>query len=115
MHNTFPSMWRIARIIPIPKTKDPKSFAHYRPISILPFFSKVLERIVFQQLNQYLLDNHILSKFQSGFRNGHSTVTILIKVCDDIRLNMDIQNFTVIALLDFSNAFNTIDNDLLIA
>ena len=72
-------MWRIARIIPIPKTKDPKSFAHYRPISILPFFSKVLERIVFQQLNQYLLDNHILSKFQSGFRNGHSTVTILIK------------------------------------
>ena len=113
--NSFPSAWRIARIIPIPKSKDPKSFSQYRPISILPFLSKVLERIVSEQLNQYLLENRILSQFQSGFRSGHSTVTALIKVCDDIRFNMEKQNLTIIALLDFSNAFNTVDTDLLIA
>ncbi|CAH2220908.1 jg13462 [Pararge aegeria aegeria] len=111
----FPKSWRKAHIIPIPKTKNPISFSQYRPISILPFLSKVLERIVHFQLNSFLVNNNILSPYQSGFRRGHSTVTALVKVCDDIRANMDNQLITILALLDFSNAFNTVDFDILLA
>lgn len=65
--NSFPSFWRFAFVMPIPKLTNPKSFTHYRPISILPFLSKVLERIVHQQLFLYLTKNNILSVFQSGY------------------------------------------------
>ncbi|CAH2236861.1 jg27265, partial [Pararge aegeria aegeria] len=87
----------------------------YRPFSILPLISKLLERIVHFQLNSFLVNNNILSPYQSGFRRGHSTVTALVKVCDDIRANMDNQLITILALLDFSNAFNTVDFDILLA
>lgn len=111
----FPRAWRIAHILPIPKNKNPVSFSHYRPISILPFLSKVLERIVHRQLNDYILKYNILSKYQSGFRMGHSTVTALVKVCDDLRSNMDNKQLSILTLLDFSNAFNAVDFELLLA
>ncbi|CAH2092304.1 unnamed protein product [Euphydryas editha] len=113
--NTFPNAWQHAHVIPIPKINNPSLFSHYRPISILPFLSKVLERIVFTQLNVFLLKNRILSPYQSGFRTGHSTVTALVKVCDDIRFNMDNKLLTIAVLLDFSNAFNSVDHDILLA
>ena len=111
----FPDAWRHALVIPIPKISNPTSFSNYRPISILPFLSKVLERIVHDQLYLFLYKNNILSSFQSGFRPGHSTVTTLNKICDDIRYGIDNQQVTVLALLDFSNAFNTVDFDILLA
>lgn len=111
---TFPSVWRNALIIPIPKSSS-SSGTSFRPISILPFLSKVLERIVYSQLNLYLCTHNLLSPFQSGFRTGHSTVTALIKICDDIRFAMDDKQVAIVALLDFSNAFNNVDHDLLIA
>ena len=64
---------------------------------------------------KYLHNNNILSPFQSGFRPGHSTVTALNKVCDDIRYSFDNQQVTLLVLLDFSNAFNTVDFDILLA
>ena len=63
----------------------------------------------------FLHNNNILSPFQSGFRPGHSTVTALNKVCDDIRFGIDNQQVTLLVLLDFSNAFNTVDFDILLA
>lgn len=112
---TFPKVWRSSHVIPIPKISSPSSYSHFRPISILPFLSKVLERIIHQQLTQYLAKNNTLSQFQSGFRPGHSTTTALIKVCDDIRCGIDNKQVTVLVLLDFSNAFNTVDFDILLA
>ena len=111
----FPDVWRHAVVIPIPKVPNPASFSNYRPISILPFLSKVLERIVHEQIYLFLHNNNILSPFQSGFRPGHSTVTALNKVCDDIRYGFEHQQVTLLVLLDFSNAFNTVDFDVLLA
>ncbi|CAH2090128.1 unnamed protein product [Euphydryas editha] len=112
---TFPSVWRNALIIPIPKSSPSSSGTNFRPISILPFLSKVFERIVYSQLNLYLCTHNLLSPFQSGFRTGHSTVTALIKILDDVRFAMDNKHVAIVALLDFSNAFNCVDHDLLIA
>ena len=73
----FPKHWTIAKIIPIHKSRDKESPSNYRPISILPCVSKILERIVQRQILAYLHKNNILSPAQSGFRPKHSTVTTL--------------------------------------
>lgn len=112
---TFPLIWKEAQITPLPKKPNPDSFSDYRPISILPFLSKVLERLVHQQLASFLVKNNLLNPFQSGFRPGHSTVTALTKITDDIRDGIGHCQLTVLTLLDFSNAFNNVDFDILLA
>lgn len=115
LEGTVPSCWKEAQIIPLPKKSNPKSFSEYRPISILPFLSKVLERLVHNQLSSFFNQNMLLNPLQSGFRTGHSTVSALVKVTDDIRLGMDNRQLTILTLLDFSNAFNSVDFDILLA
>ena len=110
----FPKAWKEAQIVPIPKKRSPASFSDYRPISILPFLSKVLEKLVHRQLSAFLNTNNLLNPLQSGFRPGHSTTTALVKISDDIRMGMENQKLTVLTLLDFSNAFNTVDFDILL-
>ena len=87
----------------------------FRPISILPLLSKVFERIVHAQLVGFLNKHHLLNPLQSGFRAGHSTSTALVKVTDDIRLAMNSTQLTILVLLDFSSAFNSVDFDILLA
>ncbi|CAF4803261.1 unnamed protein product [Pieris macdunnoughi] len=105
----FPTSWKDSLVIPIPKRPDPINFSDFRPITILPFLSKALERLIHSQLSGFLNKNSILDPLQSGFRPGHSTTTALVKVCDDIRRGMDGGQLTVLTLLDFSNAFNTVN------
>lgn len=71
--------------------------------------------MIYCQLSSRLIKHQFLSPFQFGFRLGHSTTTALIKVCDVIRYGIDDHQVNIIALLNFSNAFNTIDHDLLLA
>lgn len=111
---SFPSAWKLAHVIPLPKTSNPSSFAQYRPISILPFLSKVLEHIVHRQVSDFLTSFNLISPFQSGFRPGHSTVTALLKVTDDIRWAMENKSLSILVLLDFSSAFNSVDFDILL-
>ena len=112
---TFPTSWKEAQLIPLPKNRNPSTMSDYRPISILPFLSKVLERLVNQQFSKYLTSNNLFNPFQSGFRPGHSTTTALVNVSDDIRLGMENHQVTLMILIDFSNAFNTVDFDILLA
>ena len=87
---------------------------NYRPISILPIISKVFEKEVFQQLFHYLKVNSILSKFQSGFRPLHSTVSALIQMCDDWSDNMDKGRLTGVVFLDIRKAFDSVDHSILL-
>ncbi|MDW0176924.1 MAG: reverse transcriptase family protein [Nitrososphaeraceae archaeon] len=82
---------------------------------MLPLLSKVFERIIHSQLVNFLDTHKLLDPFQSGFRTGHSTSTALVKVTDDIRLAMNNTQITILVLLDFSNAFNSVDFDILLA
>ena len=80
----FPDPWKIARVSPIFKDGDKTEKSNYRPISVLPVVSRLFEKLVFNQLYQYLNDNCFINSNQSGFRELHSTVTCLLKNTDDL-------------------------------
>jgi len=107
MTSTFPDTWKHAKVVPIPK-----SSSDFRPISILPFLSKALESIIYDQINKHLTDNSLLSNKQSGFRSSRSCITALVDVSEDIRRNMDQNKITFLLLLDHTKAFDSIDHPI---
>ncbi|KAJ1108454.1 hypothetical protein NDU88_005830 [Pleurodeles waltl] len=107
---TFPDSWKHAEIQPLLKKPkaDPNDLKNFRPISLLPFPAKVIEKIVNAQLAHFLEDNSILDPSQSGFRRNHSTETALLAATDDIRQQMDNGETSALILLDLSAAFDTV-------
>ena len=83
---------------------------NYRSVSNLVF----TERIVAQQISQHLCDCQLLPELQSAYRTGHSTETALLRVRNDILMNMNKQHVTLLVCLDFSSAFDTVDHDVLL-
>nr|CAI5852127.1 unnamed protein product [Callosobruchus analis] len=114
-NSVYPANWKIAKIIPIPKNKDPQTLKDLRPISILSAPSKILEKILNEQLRSYLLSHAILPDEQAGFRAGHSCCTALLNVTDNILKATDRGEITILVLLDYSKAFDTINHSVLIS
>ncbi|CAG4937950.1 unnamed protein product [Colias eurytheme] len=112
---TFPSLWRNALVRPLPKIDNPQDLKDLRPISILPCLSKVLEKIVHKQLMDYIEKENILPDRQSGFRKRKGTTTAVTDVMDDILCAQDEGKGTVLVLLDYSRAFDTINISLLLS
>ena len=110
-----PSQLKIAGIIPIYKSGVNNLFSNYRPISVLPVFSKVLEKAVYNRLMNYIDINHILFSNQYGFRKNHSTSLALISLYDKISAAFDANKHTVGIFLDLSKAFDTVDHTILIS
>ena len=85
----FPDEWKSARVIPLYKNSGKRNNpTNYRPISVIPVMAKVFERVVYDQLHHYLTENRILSRYQSGFRSLHSTVTALLEATDSWAMNI---------------------------
>ncbi len=87
---------------------------NYRPVSNLTYISKLIERAVVAQLLEHLKDNNLMDIYQSAYRMFHSTETALLKVRNDILMEMDKRNTVMLVLLDLSAAFDTIDHNILI-
>ena len=111
-----PSCFKEAIIKPLLKKSnlDKDIFKNYRPVSNLSFLSKILERIVFYQLDKHLNANSLRETHQSAYRQKHSTETALLKVTSDLLTACDEGMVSVLALLDLSAAFDTIDHEILI-
>ncbi len=114
--STVPVSLKTAAITPILKkpTLDPADYANYRPISNLPFVSKIMEKVVATQLQSFLAHNQHFDIFQSGFRSQHSTETALVRVTNDLLLSGDSGNLSILLLLDLSSAFDTVSHNLLL-
>jgi len=93
---------------------DAADVKSYLPITNLSVLSKLLERLVAQQLTEYLTENGLLPEVQSAYRAHHSTETAMLKVMGDILLALDSGNLAMLFLLDLSAAFDTVDHDTLL-
>lgn len=104
--STFPSDWKVARVVPIPKTKNVTCPADLRPISILPALSKIVEHIIKDQI-LLSIDNEI-AESQYAFRRGYSTTSLLLSLTDNIRSCVNNRELCVLVSLDLTKAFNSI-------
>ena len=108
--STFPTVEKIAKVTPIFKNGTKSSFDNYRPISILPVFSKLLERTVHRQLYSYLEENNVLTDRQFGFRKSRNTSQAITYITDFIRSAMDKGEYTEAIYVDLKKAFDTFNH-----
>ena len=111
----IPHQLKLAKVIPIFKKGERESISNYRPISLLPFFSKILERLTHKRLYAFISKYNLLHKNQFGFRPKFSCEMALLSAYNHIVSNLDNRNHTIGIFLDLSKAFDTIDHEILLS
>ncbi len=113
----FPTAFKQARVTPLLKkpTLNTYLLENYRPVSLLPFIAKTLERVVFNQVSLFLSQNNKLDAKQSGFRSGNSTETALLSVTEALRIAKAYFKSSVLILLNLSAAFDTVNHQILLS
>ena len=113
----LPACLKEAIIKPILKKNnlDPSEYMNFRPISNLPFLSKVIEKVIVVQLTSYVEDNNLCELFQSAYRRNHSTETAPIRVHNDIAMAIDKGHSVILVLLDLSAVFDAVDHSKLLS
>jgi len=105
---------KIARVTPVCKANSKENFSNYRPISVLPCFSKILEKLMYKRATKFLNKNNILSNNQYGFRAGHSIQQVAIELVDKISQAIERKEYTVGLFLDLPKAFDRVNHDVLL-
>ena len=114
LSGNIPDKLKIALVTPIFKANEKNKFTNYRPISVLSCFSKLLEKLMYKRLINFIEKNKILSKHQYGFRQNISTDFAIIELLDKITRAIDKGEYTIGIFLDLSKAFDTINYRILI-
>ena len=113
-YRVFPKELKIARVIPLYKGGDNSLLVNYRPVSVLPVFSKVLEKIMYERVIEYVNLNALLYKLQFGFRALHSTSIALMILVDKITKALHSGDYVLGVFIDFSKAFDTVNHEILL-
>jgi len=112
----FPAKFKHAIVLPLLKKHglDKDQLKNYRPVSNLPFLSKLVEKVVQMQLQRFLTAHSMMPLHQSAYRRNHSTETVLLKVFSDLQMAKDRGQVSALCLLDLTAAFDTVDHELLL-
>ena len=105
---------KIAKVIPLFKSGDNDTFTNYRPVSLLSQFSKILEKLFNNRLDNFLEKNELLVDGQYGFRNARSTSMAITQLIEELTNANDEKKYTVGVFIDLKKAFDTIDHTLLL-
>ena len=111
----FPSKLKIAKVVPIFKQGDPQVLSNYRPISLLPIFSKIYEKLMHKRIYVFLKEKKILYPLQFGFQENNSIDHALITMTEEIRSSLDNRRYGCGIFLDLQKAFDTVSHDILLA
>jgi len=111
----IPNDIKIAKVIPVYKSGPKDVFSNYRPISVLPFFSKIFEKLAYNRLLNHIEKHAILNPNQYGFRKNHSTDMALIDITDKISQAIDNRLYSAGIFIDLSKAFDTVDHLILLS
>lgn len=109
-----PDLWKIAKVRALHKSGCLTNPSNYRPISVLPLISKIMEKIVYKKLFEYLTENKLLSKFQFGFRCAHSCTDALLSIIYDIYKNLNNMDKVCVITIDIRKAFDSVNHKLLL-
>ena len=109
-----PSSLKIARVVPVYKSGDKDSVKNYRPISILPCLSKVLEKLMFTRLYSFLVKHNLLYDYQFGFLPGRSTSQAILHFVNQVTEAFEKNQYVSGIFLDLSKAFDTLDHNILL-
>ena len=110
----FPDSLKLAKVTPIFKSGDKYNVSNYRPISILPVFSKVLERIMYNRVYNHLDSKGLLYEKQFGFQRNNSTQHAILQLTRDITDSFEKGEDTLGVFIDLSKAFDTVGHQILI-
>ena len=110
----FPEQMKISKIIPLFKSGEKDNFTNYRPVSLLPQFSKILEKLFETRLDKFLEKNHLLTDNQYGFRNNRSTNLAVLDFVEQINKLIDKKKIVIGLFIDLKKAFDTIDHKILL-
>ena len=115
MHScVFPDRLKIAKVLPLYKSGDVNELSNYRPISILPIFSKIFEKLLYSRLKNFLDDDDAIDNFQFGFRPQHSTTHALHSAVSSIANAINNSNKCLGIFIDFRKAFDTVNHRVLL-
>ena len=110
----YPDKFKISKITPLHKKDDRTIVSNYRPISLLPTMSKIIERVMHSQLYAFLNENNLITEQQYGFRSNHSTELATLKLTDTIMYELDNSHIPCAIFLDLSKAFDTLNYKILL-
>jgi hypothetical protein len=114
--STVPKCFKVAAVTPLLKKcdLDPNCLKNFRPVSNLPFLSKVLEKVVSKRLVSHKEKHGLQDKMQSAYRRFHSTETALVRIQNDLLRGLDMKQCCFLVMLDLSAAFDTVDHQILL-
>ena len=104
----------MAQIVPVANKSAPTAPNDFRPISILSSLSKAFKKLVSLQMLKHITNNKLSLQYQSGFQNGKSCNTAVLRVSEGIRPSYDKGDITILVLIDFSKAFDSVDHEILL-
>ena len=110
VQGVFPDQMKVAKVIPLFKSGQKNVFTNYRPVSLLPQFSKILEKLFDRWLDTFIDKYELLSNSQYGFRSNRSTSLALIELLEEITSSLDNKNNGIGVFIDLRKSFDTIDH-----